>query len=898
MDIKSASNFFNYYRDCYKLDYKEFTVNNLLSSKYKFKWFSKRNEQLINQNSPIIYYDNKNVVKLEKELHLFKLEKSLYYGAFFILGKESLAGLNKDPFICSPLIMYPCEIIDKDEDKFIKINQNYFLLNTSILNKVTSNSDAKAKLENTLHELFSNKIEDAFAIQRAFDTYGKNIDTTELTYYPENWTLSKIRKQLKNCTLKSPFKIIPASGTLFIEKSISSTKVINDLSGIANKNVFSSALQELFSQNIEQHKTSKSLLENRLNPEQLKALTNSQQFLNSIIIGPPGTGKSYSISAIAVDGILKNQSVLIVSKTKQAVEVIRKNLIKDFGLNDLLIHTSGHRFKISLIIKIRRRLSGIISRASNRKSTIYSLQQKSDSLTKKYKKLVSKELELSELSFKDALSFTEYFKKIFLQFNKNDNLELLDTIQKMNSTSNGVIAELKNYVRSKTTETSSINASKNRTSLGRYSDALNASSFSESQAIIEKLDFTKILEIFPLWLSHLSELNTVFPQDKEIFDLVIIDEATQCDIATALPAIYRAKRVVISGDPNQLKHYSFVGKTQQYNLLKKYELEEDPIFDYRNKSILDVYLSKVSNQEQVSFLREHYRSTPSLIEFNNQEFYNEQLEIIKSTSEFTNKKQVEIKYVNGTRNKKKINEKEATIILDKITELIVKNENNQTVPSIGVITPFSDQAKFINQLIGNKFDLKTIKKFNLLCGTPYNFQGSEREIILISFTVCKNTHHAAFTHLNKAEVLNVGTTRAKSFQYIYTSIDKTDLNKASLFYKYLDFVENYQYQHQENESIQDVFQQEVATFLNTLEVKDTNCGYRYAGSILDIFFTYNSKNYFIDLLGYPGFYTAAFSIERYKTFNRVGINTIPLHYRFWKENNKQAKEKIVELINN
>ena len=99
MNIKSASNFFNYYRDCYKLDYKEFTVNNILSSKYKFKWFSKRNEELINQNSPIIYYDNKNVIKLEKELHLFKLEKSLYYGAFFILGKESLAGLNKDPFV-------------------------------------------------------------------------------------------------------------------------------------------------------------------------------------------------------------------------------------------------------------------------------------------------------------------------------------------------------------------------------------------------------------------------------------------------------------------------------------------------------------------------------------------------------------------------------------------------------------------------------------------------------------------------------------------------------------------------------------------------------------------------------------------------------------------------------
>ena len=253
MNIKSASNFFNYYRDCYKLDYKEFTVNNILSSKYKFKWFSKTNEELINQNSPIIYYDNKNVIKLEKELHLFKLEKSLYYGAFFILGKESLAGLNKDPFICSPLIMYPCEIIEKDEDKFIKINHDDFLLNTSILNRVTNNSENKDKLENILHELFSNKIDDAFAIQRAFNTFGENIDTTELTYYPDNWVITKIRKQLKNCTLESPFKIIPASGTLFIEKSISSTKVVNDLSGIADKNMFSNGLQELFSQKIQKH---------------------------------------------------------------------------------------------------------------------------------------------------------------------------------------------------------------------------------------------------------------------------------------------------------------------------------------------------------------------------------------------------------------------------------------------------------------------------------------------------------------------------------------------------------------------------------------------------------------------------------------------------------------------
>jgi DNA replication protein DnaC len=659
MQIKSPASFFNYYKDCYKLDYKEFTVNNILNAKYKFKWFVKEKEQLINKKSPIIYYDNKDVEKLEKELLLYKLEKSLYYASFFIIGKELPTGLSKDSTICSPLVLYPCEIEEKDGDKFIRINQNDFLLNTSFLNKIAKDDVSKDKLESKLTELFSDTIEDAFEIKKTFDSFGKNINTSELTFFPQNWRVTKIRQQLKKLTNDDPYKIIPASGTVFIEKSISSTKIVNDLDSIAKNNEYNNSLKELFNQSIATKETSESYLENRLNPEQLKALYNSQEYNNSVIIGPPGTGKSYSISAIATDAILNNKSVLIVSKTKQAVEVIRENLIKDFGLNDLLIHTSGNRFKISLKAKIRKKLSGIVPRTRQRTFNINELHSKSKTLISKYEKIVSKELKLSELTFKEELSFKEQMHKILLRLTKNENLEFLNTVDSINTNSNKIIRELKNYVRHTTLKQSAANTKKHRFTLASYYDALCASSFSESQKIIEKLDFTRILEIFPLWLAHLSELNTVFPQTKEIFDLVIIDEATQCDIATALPAIYRAKQVIICGDPNQLRHYSFIGKTQQFALLEKHQLPQDPIFDYRNKSILDIYLSKISNQDQITFLREHYRSTPSLIEFNNQEFYSQQLEIIKSTTEFTSKKQIEINYTNGERNKYGVNEVEA-----------------------------------------------------------------------------------------------------------------------------------------------------------------------------------------------------------------------------------------------
>lgn len=895
---KSPSNFFNYFKECYKLDYKEFVVHNILNSKYKFKWFNNKKEELLNHKLPIFYYDNKEVEKLEKELQLFKLEKSLYYGAFFVIGNQETSVINRSSTICSPLVLYPCEIIEKDENKYLKINHTDFILNTSILNKIAINDSTKEKLETQLIRLFSDHIEDGFEIKKALDDYAQNIDTIELTFYPQNWSITKIRKALKSLTKEDNLKIVPASGTVFIQKSLGSIKVISDLNAIAKKNNFNSALEELFLQKNTKTTVSKSYLKHRLNTEQFTALNNSLQFKNSVIIGPPGTGKSYTIASIAIDAILKGKSVLIVSKTKQAVEVIRKNLISDFNLDKLLIHTSGNRFKVSLTANVKRKLSGIVPREFGPTKRVDLLDQKSEEFNDKFEFILQKELELSDLAFKEKLSIREYLKKIYLHFHKNDNLDFIKTIDLINQNNDLLNKELKHHIHESLRYMTSKFAFVNRPTLSLYYDALKTSNFSESQKIIEALDFEDILEIFPLWLADLSELNTVFPLNKEMFDVVIIDEATQCDIATALPAIYRAKHVVVSGDPNQLRHYSFIGYKQQTDLQTKYRLPQSSILDYRNKSILDLFIANVSNQEQVSFLREHYRSTPSLIEFNNQEFYDQQLEIIKSTTNFTSKKQTELHYINGTRDSEGINILEAKKVLEKINELVASYHENKTISSIGVIAPFNDQAKYINKLISQNFDLKTIKKFDILCGTPYHFQGSEREIILISFTVCNDTHHSAFTHLNKNEVLNVGTTRAKSFQYMYTSVDKKKLKKDSLFRRYLDFTEHYQYQHKEEEKEQDLFQQEVAQFLEGSIIEKVYCGYPYAGEVLDVFFTYQKKNYFIDLIGYPGKFNNAFSLERYKTFNRVGIHIIPLHYRFWNENNIQAKKTINNIIQN
>jgi len=895
----SPNNYFNYFKECYKIDNKEFVVDNILTVKYKYKWFTSKKEELLNNQLPIIPYDNKNIENLTKDLTLYNLEKELYYGSFFILGKTTPSGLKKDSTICSPLVLFPAEIKKIDEDYFLSIDKSSFILNQNILSKLSYNSDKdKKSLFEALTSVFNNPVLDAFKIKRLLDKYILNLYTDEISFYPSLWSESKIKKQLKEITDADAFKIVPSTGTIFLTKSLSSLKVVTDLEYIANHNTFNNSLNELIHQTTEQFETNPSYLKHRLNKDQADALASTQKFRNSVIIGPPGTGKSYTISSIAIDAILNNKSVLIVSKTKQSVEVIRQMLLDDFNLKNFLIHTSGKRYKVSLKALVKRKLSNITKRHQVYNHNIKSLDAELKNAEKKFSEIIEQELQLSELNFNEDPTFKEKIHRLFLNnFNSLDD-SIWYEIAKINGRNTSIQTELKKYVLATLSKLNKNNTYEYRRELSAYYEALISTNFTESQKIIDTIEFDRVLKIFPLWLANLSELNTVLPLQKELFDLVIIDEATQCDIATALPAIYRAKKVIVAGDPNQLKHYSFVSRSAQQELLDKFKLPHTPLFNYRDKSVLDLFLSRLTNQNQVNFLREHYRSTPSLIEFNNQEFYDSQLEIIKSTPEYTSENQIEIEILEGTRDKRGVNSIEAKRVVSKVIELINSYQDNVNVPTIGIIAPFNSQVKHINSLISNQIPYEAIKQFKIVCGTPYTFQGSEREIILISFTVCKDTHHSAYTHLNKAEIMNVGTTRAKSFQYIYTSVDKKDLNTDSLFFKYLSFIENYQYKTKDSLADKDDFQDEIVRVLKKLNIEHVNLSYPLAGSILDIFFIHNQQKYFIDLIGYPGTHYNAFSIERYKTFSRIGIKTFPLHYSYWNKNKLKVQHKLKRFVKN
>lgn len=94
----------------------------------------------------------------------------------------------------------------------------------------------------------------------------------------------------------------------------------------------------------------------------------------------------------------------------------------------------------------------------------------------------------------------------------------------------------------------------------------------------------------------------------------------------------------------------------------------------------------------------------------------------------------------------------------------------------------------------------------------------------------------------------------------------------------------------------DYFQEEVVSFLKGELDSTIKCAFPIAGSILDILVEYQSNYFFIDLIGYPGMFKDAFSLERYQTIARSGIYCYPLKYSFWKNENEKAKKDLLHFI--
>ncbi|MGH4121266.1 AAA domain-containing protein [Clostridium sp.] len=318
-----------------------------------------------------------------------------------------------------------------------------------------------------------------------------------------------------------------------------------------------------------------------------------------------------------------------------------------------------------------------------------------------------------------------------------------------------------------------------------------------------------IFELYPCWLLSPESVSEVLPLVNGLFDVIIFDEASQIFIESAVPTVYRGRKVVVAGDDKQLRPSStFNGK---------YDEEEEEGDDIETAAALEeeslLDLAKYSFAS--TSLYYHYRSKyDELINFSNYAFYGGKLEVSPNSTK-ANKEgvqpieriKVEGKWIDRT------NPKEAMEVVRLVKDILNNRKENET---IGIITFNITQKDLIEDLLeieagknlefGKKYytesdRVENNEDFSLFVKNIENVQGDERDIIIFSTAYAKNENGkvtSSFGSLSQdggENRLNVAISRAKKKVYLVTSIEPEDLNVDSsknigpkLFKKYLQYV--------------------------------------------------------------------------------------------------------------
>lgn len=340
-----------------------------------------------------------------------------------------------------------------------------------------------------------------------------------------------------------------------------------------------------------------------------------------------------------------------------------------------------------------------------------------------------------------------------------------------------------------------------------YQNALN---FSNSKRIIDikrmldsqrRISIRAFIDTFlvelmnnvKVWMMTPEALSAVMPLVYGMFDLVIFDEASQMFVEKGIPAIYRAKKVIIAGDTKQLRPSSLgMGRVTLDDEFYEEDVIRDASIDA--KSLLD--LARYKYDETI--LNYHYRAQyEELIAFSNYAFYDAKL-IVSPNQKQSIKPPIEYVYVEDGIFDNRSNDKEALEVVKVIKKIFRERKNNET---IGVITFNSAQRDLIENYIDDELFKKTRyqKEFelelfrnddgedkSLFIKNIENVQGDERDIIIFSMGYARNPDgfiRRQFGWLNNdggQNRLNVAISRAKKKIYFVSSLYPEELKVDDL----------------------------------------------------------------------------------------------------------------------
>ncbi len=531
------------------------------------------------------------------------------------------------------------------------------------------------------------------------------------------------------------------------------------------------------------------LYDTNVNIDQLRTIYNSLKYPITYVQGPPGTGKTQTILNIVVNCLTNNRTLLVSSNNNTPIDGIKDKLILGKYKNKEILFPIirlGNKRCIAKAIKKIKELYEFETRDIPKEERLSNLKEKSKEKNKRLDEKLEdydKRIELEQnLEFvKGLLSKGSYWlleqekKKIEDRLNQipqttDDNVKGTFEVIKDND-------QLLQYFYFESL---------------RYIKRLKNKDYSALVDILYIQDEEEQVKEFNKWISddeNLEKFTRVFPiilttnissrklGNKFKFDLLIIDEAGQCDIATSLIPISKCKNMVLIGDTNQLKPIVIFDEIKNEQLMKQFEIDED--YNYFNNSILSVY-KRIDNISKNILLSYHYRCGKKIINYSNMRFYESRLNLtaIKNIGE------VKLLNVNNVNHKNKNSQ------IEEAKEIVGYIKGNN-LSDVFIITPFRNQEDVVNYYLNEAKENGEINT-SVSCGTIHKVQGQENKTIIISTAISRQTTQKTYDWIkDNSQLINVGVTRAKENLIVVTDKKAIDIlsRKDDDLYALIDYVE-------------------------------------------------------------------------------------------------------------
>jgi very-short-patch-repair endonuclease len=289
------------------------------------------------------------------------------------------------------------------------------------------------------------------------------------------------------------------------------------------------------------------------------------------------------------------------------------------------------------------------------------------------------------------------------------------------------------------------------------------------------------LDIVPLWACSSLSARSRLPLVPGAFDLAVIDEASQCDIASSIPILYRARRVLVVGDPQQLRHVAMIGREAEERLRNLHALDEVAIGAYLHSSN-SVWEPAAEAARRYGtgavLLREHWRCHPAIAEYFSSLFYGGQLRVrtpLESIPPVVRAgrqlRGIEWTHVDGGSESVPGGSRYWQPQIDAIVDELQRVETSGFDGTVGVVTPFRAHADRIRDAATGLLSQRTLERWRFESQTADGFQGDERDLVLFGLVGGPSDDETPPFYARDRNRFNVAVSRARGLLHVFGDRD-------------------------------------------------------------------------------------------------------------------------------